>query len=97
MSYHIPKDKEAERIEIFKPYQVTEELMKLAKPDAIFMHCLPQTIGNEVVERVAYGPNSVIFDQAENRLHVQKAIMITLMDRYEHLKKDEHQFRLSNT
>jgi len=80
MSYHIPKEKEAERIEIFKPYQVNSELMKKAKPDAIFMNCLPAMRGYEQTEDVIDGPQSVVFDEAENRLHSQKAIMLFLLN-----------------
>lgn len=69
----------ADRIKIFMPYQVNKELFKNAKDDAIFMHCLPAYRGYEVTEDVIDGPNSVIFDEAENRLHAQKAIMATLM------------------
>ena len=68
-----------ERQRIFMPYQVNGELFKKAKPDAIFMHCLPAYRGFEVTEDVIDGPQSVIFDEAENRLHAQKAVMATLM------------------
>jgi ornithine carbamoyltransferase len=63
----------------FQGYQVTAPLMKLAAPGAIFLHCLPAHRGEEVTEDVFEGPQSRVFDQAENRLHVQKAIMATLM------------------
>jgi len=63
----------------FQGYQVSAELMKLAARDAIFLHCLPAHRGEEVTEEVFEGPRSRVFDQAENRLHVQKAIMATLM------------------
>ncbi len=69
----------AERLKIFMPYQVNKELFENAKSDAIFMHCLPAYRGYEVTEDIIDGANSVIFDEAENRLHAQKAIMATLM------------------
>lgn len=74
------KEKEREeRIMIFKPYQVNSNLVKGAKGDYIFMHCLPAHRGEEVTDEVADSRNSVIFDQAENRLHTQKAIMALIM------------------
>jgi ornithine carbamoyltransferase len=69
------EDTYAERREAFAGYTVTAELMRLAKPDAIFMHDLPAHRGDEVTEDVIEGPQSVVFDQAENRLHAQKAIL----------------------
>ena len=78
MSYHIPKDEEAARVKLFTPYQVTAALMKHAKPDAIFMNCLPALRGAEQTAEVIDGPQSVVFDEAENRLHAQKAVMLTL-------------------
>jgi ornithine carbamoyltransferase len=69
----------AERIATLEPYRVDKNLAGHAAPDFIFMHCLPAHIGEEVTEEVAYGPNSVIFDEAENRLHVQKALMVYLL------------------
>ena len=68
-----------ERKKIFAHYQVNPELIKYAKKDYIFMHCLPAHRGDEVVNEIADSENSVIFDEAENRLHVQKAIMALLM------------------
>ena len=68
-----------ERKKKFLKYQVNPELVKNAKDDYIFMHCLPAHRGDEVVNEVADSPNSVIFDEAENRLHVQKAIMALVM------------------
>jgi ornithine carbamoyltransferase len=64
---------------IFPPYQVNEELMSRAKRDAIFMHCLPANKGQEVSEKVLYGPQSVVYDEAENRLYSQKALILFLM------------------
>ncbi|GIO35187.1 ornithine carbamoyltransferase [Paenibacillus antibioticophila] len=63
----------------FASYQVDEELASHAKPDYVFMHCLPAHRGEEVSEGVIDGPHSIIFDQAENRLHAQKALMVALM------------------
>ncbi len=74
------KEKEREqRIKIFKPYQINEKLVKVAKKDYLFMHCLPAHRGEEVTDDVADSKNSVIFDQAENRLHTQKAVMALTM------------------
>jgi len=80
MSYHIPKAALAARIKLFTPFQVNAELMSQAAPDAIFMNCLPAIRGYEQTAEVIDGPQSVVFDQAENRLHVQKAIMLTLSE-----------------
>lgn len=73
------EEEEAARKLIFAPYQVNEDLMAHAKSDALFMHCLPAKRGEEVTAGVIDGPNSVIYDEAENRLHAQKAIMYQLM------------------
>ncbi len=74
------KEKEhGERVKILKPYQVNSKLVKGAKEDYIFMHCLPAHRGEEVTDEVADSKNSVIFDQAENRLHTQKALMALVM------------------
>jgi len=68
----------AERLKLMQPYQVNAQLMALAKPSAYFMHCLPAHPGEEVSAAVLASPQSIIFDQAENRLHVQKAILACL-------------------
>ena len=70
---------QARRMKIFRPYQVNAELFKVANPDAKFLHCLPAHRGEEVSEDVMDSPRSIVFDEAENRLHVQKAIMTMLM------------------
>ncbi len=69
----------AERVKIFKPFQVNAKLVKEAKEDHIFMHCLPAHRGEEVTDEVADSLNSVIFDQAENRMHTQKALLALIM------------------
>ena len=69
----------AARKQIFQPYQVNQELFSHAAPDAVFMHCLPAHRGDEVTAEVIDSPRSVVFQQAENRLHAQKAVMLELM------------------
>lgn len=69
----------AERVKVFKDYQVNSELFGKSKEDSIFIHCLPAYRGYEVTEDVIDGPRSVVFDEAENRLHAQKAVMALLM------------------
>jgi len=74
------QEAEAEsRRQAFQGYTVSAELMAAARPDAVFMHCLPAHRGEEVAAEVMDGPQSIVFDQAENRLHVQKAILMLLM------------------
>lgn len=68
-----------ERKKIFKKYQINKELLAFAQKDCLFLHCLPAHRGDEVTDNVIDGPNSVVFDEAENRLHIQKAIMTMLM------------------
>ncbi len=71
--------KAAERRDIFKPFQVNAKLFAHAKPDAVFMHCLPAHRGDEVTDDVIDSPRSAVYQEAENRMHVQKAIMLELM------------------
>ncbi|MBE7010962.1 MAG: ornithine carbamoyltransferase [Ruminococcaceae bacterium] len=73
------EDQKAEKVKSFAPYQVNDELFGLAHKDAIFLHCLPAYRGMEVTESVIDGPRSAVFDEAENRLHAQKAVMAMLM------------------
>ena len=74
-------DKDGEhRHNLLQPYQVNSKLMSLAKPDALFMHCLPAHRGEEVTDEVIDGPQSVVFDEAENRLHAQKGILAWCFD-----------------
>jgi ornithine carbamoyltransferase len=64
-----------ERLEALEPYQVDEKLMSLAAKDAVFLHCLPAHRGEEVTDAVIDGPHSLVWDEAENRIHAQKAIL----------------------
>jgi len=73
------EEQAAKRTKIFAPFQVNQELFALAAPDAVFMHCLPAHRGEEVAASVIDSPRAVIYDQAENRLHVQKAILLLLL------------------
>jgi ornithine carbamoyltransferase len=68
-----------ERREAFRPYQVNDELFAVARPNAVFMHCLPAKRGEEVTDSVMEAARSVVFDQAENRLHAQKALLLMLL------------------
>ena len=72
------KEEIDERIKIFSPFQVNSDLVKNAKDDYLFMHCLPAERGREVTDNVIDSDNSIVFEQAENRLHMQNAIMVTL-------------------
>ncbi len=69
-----------ERRKLFPPYQVNTALLAYARPDALVMHCLPAHRGDEITDEVADGPQSVIFDQAENRMHAQKAILLWVLE-----------------
>ncbi len=80
MSYGIPDKEREERFKALAPFQVTSELMSHAKPTAIFMNCLPAMRGEEQTAEVIDGPQSIVFPQAENRLHCQKAIILKLLD-----------------
>ncbi len=72
------EEETAERVRVMSPFAVNNALLAAAKPDALFMHCLPAHVGQEVTQEVLDNPRSIIFDQAENRLHMQKAILTTL-------------------
>ena len=78
-SYRIPKSQYKRRTEVLRPYQVNNKVMSHAKKNALFMHCLPALRGYEVTKEVIDGKQSIVFDQAENRLHMQKAIIIKLL------------------
>jgi len=80
MSYHIDPSKEAERVKIFMPYQVNAKLMSYAKPDAYFMNCLPAMRGYEQTADVIDGSQSIVYDEAENRMHIQKGIILRLLE-----------------
>ncbi|MFH2069859.1 MAG: ornithine carbamoyltransferase [Elusimicrobiota bacterium] len=73
------EEEQSKRKEIFTPYQVNSGLLSRANPSAIVMHCLPARRGEEITDEVMDGPSSVVFDQAENRMHVQKAILLYLL------------------
>jgi len=75
VSMHDPESARERRHNQLRPYQVTEEMMAAGKPDALFMHCLPAHRNEEAASAVMDGPQSVIFDESENRLHAQKAIL----------------------
>jgi ornithine carbamoyltransferase len=82
MSYGIPVEQEEERKKAFMPYQVTSSVMQAAKSDAMFMNCLPAMREYEQTADIIDGPQSIVFDQAENRLHIQKAIMLFLREKF---------------
>ena len=72
---------QAQRLNTLSPYQLNEAIVAVAKSDAIILHCLPAHRGEEITEEVIDGPQSVVLDQAENRLHVQKAILTEWLGR----------------
>ena len=74
------EEETAVRLKIFPPYQINQQLVNLAKPDCLVMHCLPAHRGEEITDEVADGANSILFPQAENRMHAQKAILVKLLD-----------------
>jgi ornithine carbamoyltransferase len=69
----------AKRRRDFLPFQVNRELIRHARKDVLIMHCLPAHRGDEIADEVIDGPNSIVFDEAENRMHVQKAIIVKLL------------------
>jgi len=73
------ESEEAKRKEVFKPFQVNGILLSKAKPTAVVLHCLPARRGEEITDDVIEGPQSIVFDQAENRLHIQKAVLLKLL------------------
>jgi ornithine carbamoyltransferase len=73
------EDETDTRLRIFRPYQVNGQLLRKAGPHALFMHCLPARRGQEVTDEVMDAPRSIVYDQAENRLHIQKAILLALL------------------
>ncbi|MFQ5343316.1 MAG: ornithine carbamoyltransferase [Anaerolineae bacterium] len=73
------EEERAKRLQVFPPYQVNQALVSAAKPEVVVMHCLPAHRGEEITDEVVDGPHSLVFDQAENRLHAQKAILAELM------------------
>lgn len=79
MSYHIAPEEQQKRVSMLMPFQVNQKLLSVARPDVIFMNCLPALRGYEQTAEVIDGPHSVVFDQAENRLHVQKSIILYLL------------------
>jgi ornithine carbamoyltransferase len=80
--YSMGQESEAEaRAPVFRPYQLNNALLSLAAPDAVVMHCLPAHRNQEITDAVIDGAASVVYDQAENRLHVQKALLLTLLGR----------------
>ncbi|NTU96798.1 MAG: ornithine carbamoyltransferase [Chlorobiaceae bacterium] len=80
------EDEMEERLRIFSPFQVNSSLLALSKPTSVVMHCMPAHRGQEITGEVMDGPRSIIIDQAENRLHVQKALLVKLLNHEEYRK-----------
>jgi ornithine carbamoyltransferase len=80
------EDELEERLHVFSPYQINSRLLGLAKPSAVVMHCMPAHRGQEITAEVMDGPQSVVIDEAENRLHVQKALLVKLLNHEEYRK-----------
>jgi ornithine carbamoyltransferase len=78
VSLGLEKEKET-RLRVFKPYQLNMDLMKYAREDCIILHCLPATRGYEITSEIMDSPNSRIFQEAENRLHTEKALLLELL------------------
>jgi ornithine carbamoyltransferase len=74
------EDEKADRVALLRPFAVDEDAMRRAAPDAIVLHCLPAYRGNEIAAEVIDGPQSVVWDEAENRLHAQKALLTFLLE-----------------
>ena len=74
------------RLDIFKPYQINRQLLDAAKPGAVVMHCMPAHRGQEITAEVMDGPQSIVIDEAENRLHVQKALLVNLLNHDDYRK-----------
>ena len=74
------EDDGLDRLTPFKPYQINARLLSLADPEAIVLHCLPAHRGEEITDEVIDGPQSAVFDEAENRLHAQKALLVWLLE-----------------
>jgi len=73
------EDEQLHRLQVFRPYQVNEQLLAEAAPDAIVLHCLPAHREEEISEAVLEGPRSVVWDQAENKMHIHKAILAAFL------------------
>ncbi|MBT4576742.1 ornithine carbamoyltransferase [Candidatus Woesearchaeota archaeon] len=81
MSYRIPQEEKNRRLKDLKPFQVNKKVFSQAKKTAVFMHCLPAMRGHEVTEEIIDGKKSIVFPQAQNRLHIQKAILMKLLNK----------------